>query len=291
MDWNLIQHFVAVARHGSLSAAGRATNVSQPTLGRAVQALEQELAVNLFDRHPKGLSLTTQGRDLFHYANSMAETAHRLSLAAEGHSERLEGSVRITASQVMSTFFLPKMLSRLRREEPRIEVELVATDSVENLLFREADIAIRMARPEQQDLVTQHLGDLEIGAYASHSYLAERGRPHSLEELELHTIIGYDRSTFILDGAKQLGFELTRNDFALRCDDQVVGWHLLLAGAGIGFAPKSLASSDDRVVQVLSNVSFPATPIWLTSHPALKTNPRVRFVLDFLAHSLRDIAK
>jgi len=289
MDWSLIQHFVAIAENGSLSAAARASNVSQPTLGRAVQALEAELSVALFERHSKGLALTAQGKDLFHYAKSMAVTAHQFALAADGHSDRLEGSVRITASQVMATFFLPAILSRLRRAEPRINVEVVATDAVENLLFREADIAIRMVRPEQQDLLTQHVGELKIGAYASHAYLADRGTPSSAEDLALHTLIGYDRSTLIVDSAKKMGLDLTRDDFAVRCDDQVVCWQMLLAGAGIGFAPVELAGRDERVVRVFSSLPFPSTPIWLTSHPILKTNPRVRYVVDFLAKALRDI--
>jgi len=210
-------------------------------------------------------------------------------LAADGHSERLEGTVRITASQIVATYYLPAILTKMRRAEPRIQVEVVATDSVENLLYREADIALRMVRPEQQDLLTRHVGALEIGAYASHTYLAERPAPTTIGDLELHSLIGFDRSTLIIDQAGKMGVDLERFDFSMRCDDQVVVWNMLLAGAGIGFAPITLASKDERVVRLFSQLQFPETPIWLTTHPSLKTNPRVRFVVDFLAEALRNV--
>jgi len=178
--------------------------------------------VELFARHAKGFDLTEQGKELVVHARSMANAAADLSLAAAGKSDRLDGTVRITASQVVASYILPSILARLRREEPRIQVEVVATDVVENLLFREADIAIRMVRPVQEELILRHVGDLEMGVYASHGYLAERPAPEQFEDLELHSMIGYDRSTMIIDQARALGVQLTRESFAYRCDDQVV---------------------------------------------------------------------
>ncbi|MEE9313200.1 MAG: LysR family transcriptional regulator [Rhizobiaceae bacterium] len=288
-DWSHINLFVAVADTGSLSAAARASGVSQPTIGRAIQALEDALEVPLFSRHAKGFELTEQGHELVIHARSMAKAAAGLSLAAAGRSDQLDGTVRITASQVVASYILPPILARLRREEPRIQVEVVATDVVENLLFREADIAIRMVRPVQEDLITRHVGDLEMGVYASHGYLAERPAPESIDDFVLHSIIGYDRSTMIIDQARALGVHLTRESFAYRCDDQVVYWQMVLAGLGIGFSPITVAKNDERVVRILHNLPVQSLPIWLTSHGALKTNRRVRFVYDFLGKALAQV--
>ncbi|MBN4066394.1 LysR family transcriptional regulator [Ahrensia sp. AH-315-G08] len=288
-DWRHVGLFVAVAEHGSLSAAARVLRVSQPTIGRAIQALEEELGVSLFSRHPRGLTLTEQGEELAQHGREMARAAAQFSLAAAGRSDDLVGTVRITASQVVATFVLPAILARMRREEPRVQVELVATDEVENLLYREADIAIRMVRPRQQELIARHVADMPMGIYASHAYLAAQTAPISVDTLDLHSLVGYDRSTLIIDAARELGVNFTRDSFAYRCDDQVACWHMVLAGAGIGFTSDWVARGDDRVVRILSGFKLGTLPVWLTSHSALKRNRRVRFVYDFLAKALGEM--
>ena len=285
-NWEHVNLFVAVADTGSMSAAARETGVSQPTIGRAIAALEADLGVSLFARHSKGLHLTEQGEGLVAHARSMARSAAELSLAAAGRSQKTQGTVRITASQIVATYILPPILARLRREEPLIQIELVATDNVENLLFREADIAIRMLRPTQQELIAKHVGDMKMGIYASNAYLSERPEPHTMEDMELHSIIGYDRSTLIIDKARELGAELNRDMFSMRCDDQVVHWQLVLAGLGIGFMAQAVAQNDHRVVRILHGMDLGSLPLWLTSHTGLKSNHLVRTVFDHLSEHL-----
>ncbi len=287
-DWSSINLFVAVADTGSLSGAARASHVSQPTVGRAVVALENDLGVPLFTRHARGFELTTQGQELLEHARVMQQAAASLSLAASGKKDDLNGVVRITASQIVSTYILPPLLVQLRRLEPRIQIELVATDQVENLLFREADIAVRMVRPTQQDLIARHVGDMYMGMYASFDYLADRSAPKTIEEFASHSVVGYDRSSLIIDGANTVGFNVDRDFFAYRCDDQIVHWQMVLAGLGIGFTAQPVAEEDERVKRILPKIEMPKLPLWLTSHSALKTNSRVRFVYDFLAQSLSD---
>ncbi len=288
-NWEHINLFVAVAETGSLSAAARASGVSQPTIGRAVQGLEEALEVELFTRHAKGFELTEQGKELVVHARTMADAAASLSLAAAGKSDRLDGTVRITASQVMSSYILPPILARMRREEPRIKIELVATDLVENLLFREADIAIRMVRPTQGELISRQVAELPLGAYASHGYLAEHPAPETFEDMVMHSLVGYDRNTTIIDAAKAMGMVFTRDSFAYKCDDQLVYWQLVLAGLGIGFHMQRLGNSEPKVTRILHDLPLGALPVWLTSHAALKTNPRVRFVYDFLGEALEGV--
>lgn len=286
LDWSLVQAFLSVAETGSLSAAARALGRSQPTLGRQVRALEGQLGSDLFHRQPRGLELTETGQALLDPARRMREAANAMALAAAGREERLEGTVRITASVAVSVFHLPRILTEIRQAEPRIALELVPSDRSSNLLYREADIAIRMYRPTQQDLVTRHLGDTRIGAFAAQSYVRRRGQPRSVAEAAQHDIIGQDRETQLLDGMRALGLPATREMFAYRCDDVATAWQLVRAGAGIGFIQHSLGRRDPDLVEIDLGVSLPVLPVWLTAHQAMRRTPRIRRIWDLLAEAL-----
>lgn len=288
-DWTHLQSFVAVAQHGSLSGAARALGGSQPTMGRHVSALETELGVRLFERTAGGLELTPTGVELLEYARRMAEAANRLSLVAEGRSEAIAGTIRITASEIVATYILPDILTDLHQAEPEIEIELVASDRAENLLQREADIAVRMYRPTQTDVFTRKVGDLRIGMFAAHSYVERRGVPQSLEDFRSHDVVGYDRSDQTIQGFRAAGLEVDRRFFSFRCDNQVVCWRMVVAGYGIGFNQIQIGEAEPRVTRLHMDAVLPSLPIWLTAHSELKTSLRVRRVFDFLAEHLRRV--
>src|SRR5690606_28052878 len=145
--------FLAVAEHGSLTAAARQLRTSQPTVGRQMREIEDQLGVELFARHERGLSLTELGRSLVSLATMMKQAAREIELFAAGFGESLSGTVRISASEVVSLEHLPRIVAYIRCKEPTIAIELVPSDVTSRLHFREADIAIRMYRPEQLDLV------------------------------------------------------------------------------------------------------------------------------------------
>ena len=283
-DWSQIQSFAAVAAHGSLSAAARAMGSSQPTLSRHIAQLETELGMRLFDRGRAGMALTIAGADLLGHAEAMADAAAQFGPTAPTSS--LDGTVRITASRVVAHFTLPAIIADLRTAHPEIEIEVAASDSSENLLRREADIALRMYRPTQDDVITRHVADLELGAYASHGYIARRGLPERLENVPQHDLIGYDRSTLILDGFRARGLMLDRHAFGVRCDDQAACWQLVLAGCGIGFTQCIVGDNDPRVQRLFGEEPVETLPVWLTAHPDLRRVPRVRVVYDALATAL-----
>lgn len=287
LDWALIQAFLAVAREGSLSAAAVATGASQPTLGRQVRAAEAALGEALFARHPRGLALTPFGQRILPAASAMAEAAARLALAAAGEARGLTGPVRITASEFVALHWLPEALAPLRAAEPGIALEIVPSDESGNLLFREADIALRMYRPAQLDLVAKHLGEVPLGFFATREYLDRHGRPATLAELKGHRLIGLDRSEELLAGFRAFGLPVGREDFGLRCDAHPVSFAFLCAGHGIGVVQRAVASRDPRLEQVLPEAPLPALPLWLTAHEALRTTPRIRRVWDHLAGALR----
>ncbi len=289
LDWTLYRSFLAVAETGSLSAAARSLSLSQPTLGRHIAELETALSTKLFTRQAKGLQPTEAALALIPDATAMRQAAAQLSLLAAGRQESHKGTVRLTASRVVSHYLLPTMIARLREAEPGIEIELVPTDSTENLLFREADIALRMYRPTQNDVVTRHLTDLPMALYGAKEYLDRHGRPTTGEELERHDIIGLDRSDLMLRMLTYLGLSRRREDFPVRCDDQVVYWNLVRAGCGLGATQTLIGDADPTMERVAAFLKLPALPVWLTAPEALRQNPRIRRVMDHLAEAFRTL--
>lgn len=289
LDWSLVQAFLAVADTGSLSAAARELGTSQPTLGRQIRAIEAQLGAELFRRQPRGFALTPTGADLVGPATAMRDAVRQIALTAAGQQARLEGTVRITASVATSAMHLPPIIAKIRKLEPQIAIELVPSDDSSNLLYREADIAVRMYRPTQLDLVTQHIGDIALGVFAAKSYLAERGTPMSFNEIAEHDIVGYDTHMHIIDGMANVGLHVDRDLFKVRCDDHIAYWELVRAGCGIGFAQKNVGQSDPLVEELMEDVQIPPLPIWLTAHEAMRQTPRIRRVWDLLAEGLRPL--
>lgn len=290
LDWNLIRSFVTVAESGSLLAASRTIGVSQPALGRHIDELERQLGLTLFSRGRAGMRLTEAGMALLEDARSIRRDVDHLLLRAAGRSESVRGPVRITASQVMATYVLPPMLARLKQAEPGLEVELVADNAIANLLARDADIAIRMARPAQSDLIAQKIGDLALGCFAHRDYVARRGAPETLGDLAAHDLVGYDRVTRIIEAMGQFGMTMERSGFAFRTDDEVAQWELVRAGAGVGFAQLAIAAGDADLERLLTGVPLPRLPLWLAAHQELRTSPRIRRALDFLQTELKAYA-
>lgn len=289
-DWTLIRSFLAVGEAGSLSAAARQLGLTQPTLGRHVAELESALGVILFERRRDGLRLTEKGMALAERAGPMRDAADAFSRLATGSAERMEGTVRLTASEVMSAYVLPPMLARLAAEEPGIEIEIVASNQIGSLLARDADIAIRMVRPVQNDLVARHVADLPLTACAAEAYLDRMGRPQIPQDLARHRLIGWDRADDIIKGFAQFGMSVDRHAFATRTDNQIVLWEAVKAGLGIGFAQASLVARQPGVEAVLPDLPIPALPMWLAIHEDLRTAPRIRRVLDFLHVELKAYA-
>ncbi len=286
LDWSLVQAFLAVAETGSLSAAARKLGTSQPTLGRQIARMEEALGLTLFNRRPRGLELSKHGKMIVPAAKAMQEAAGRMALVAAGQDEALEGDVRITASDVVSHFILPPILAKLREDEPGIRIDLVPSDTTENLLFREADIAIRMYRPQQLDVITRHVTDLPIGIFAARSYLERAGRPETLEQMLTHDFVGYDRDDRIIRGMAELGWKISRDFFGIRTDDQAAYWHLVRAGCGLGVGQVAAVREDKDLVRLFPDLHIPPLPVWLTAHEAMRRTPRVRRVWEALALGL-----
>lgn len=288
VDWGLIRSFLAVARLGSLTAAARELAVSQPTLSREIQSLEAATGLNLFRRTTQGLHLTEAGQTLVDAANSMDEAADHFSRQASGLSVELEGDVRISANEIVGIYLLPAAIAAFREQHPGVHVEIVISNKASSLSKRETDIALRMFRPTQPDLVVRRLPDMELGFYAHKDYVKKFGEPASIEEFQQHTIIGYDESMEYIEAAARLGYQFVRDNFALRTDHMLAQINLGRAGAGIVGTHVELAKHWPELVRILKWVELPALEYWIVCHRDVQYNSRIRELMHFLANWFAD---
>jgi DNA-binding transcriptional LysR family regulator len=283
--WDLYRTFLAVVRSGSLSSAARTLGLAQPTLGRHIEALEQALGASLFVRSQRGLLPTEQALALRPYAETLEATASALLRAASSIRDDISGTVRITASEVVGCEVLPPIVADLHARHPGLRIELDLSNQTQDLLQREADIAVRMVRPVQEALVARHVGDIELGLHARRSYLARRGTPAALDELASHALIGFDHEpTFIRRLKGQLG-GIGRGMFAFRSDSDLAQLALLRAGAGIGVCQTGIARRDPELVRLLPDALSIRLPTWIAMHEDLR-NGRCAVVFSALAQGL-----
>lgn len=290
VDWNLLRALGAVLAQGSLTQAAARLGTSQPTLSRQIAALESQLGAPLFERGARRLQPTAQALALAEPAARMLAAAQACALAADAARSQADegiGTVRLTASDMVSSEVLPALLAALARARPEIQIELVPSDQLSNLLEREADIAVRMLRPTQGTLITRHIADWPLGFYAHRDLLAAAGGPPTIDTLSQHRWVGMDQSTQLIDGFRAAGFDVDRRFFAFRCDRHEVSLAAVRAGVGIGIVMVPLARRCPELVQVLPGLRLPVLPVWLTAHRELRASRRLQRVFDALATGLR----
>lgn len=285
-DWNQARAFLATAEHGSLSAAARALGQTQPTVGRQVTALEDELGVALFDRAGRGLILTDPGRELLIHMREMGAAAERAALTATGQSQTLRGTVSITASDVFSANLLPRVIADLGRKTPEIDIEVIAANDLRDLSRREADIAIRHVRPEDPNLTARLLGEGTGRFYAAPAYIDRRGRPETRADLSRHDFVGFLDTDEMCAFLAQRDIQITAQNIRYRTDSGLVLWELVRAGLGIGIMSDDTGRTTPDVDLILPNEPVFAFPIWLVTHRELHSSRRIRTVFDHLADAL-----
>jgi len=281
-EWEQIRAFLAVARLGSLSAAARELGVSQPTLTRTIQLLESGTRLNLFKRTTQGLSLTEAGQALMESATHMREAADAFARQAAGMSEELRGDVRVSANEIVGMYLLPPAVAALREQHPGVHIDIVISNRASSLGKREADIALRMFRPPQPDLVARRLPDLPLGFFAHRDYIERHGAPAGIEDFKRHSVIGFDKATDFIDGAARLGYTFARDDFTLRSDNMPAQIALLRAGAGIGALHLGLARHFPELTRILADVPLPPLEFWCVCHRDVQHSARIRAVMQHL---------
>lgn len=286
-DWNKARAFLVTAEEGSLSAAARALGMAQPTLGRQVGGLEQELGIVLFERVGRGLTLTPSGFELLDHVRDMGEAAGRVSMTALGQSQAIEGTISISASETYAAVLIPPIIAKLRKMEPGIQVEIVVANHASDLRRREADIAIRNFRPTEPDLIAKKIGDADAVLYATPDYISKIGNPTKPYDLRHADFVNMDHGGMMLKGLNTLGLGLTEANFPLLTESYLVMWELVRQGTAIGILDSYIGDADAIVRRVLPNLAPLTFPIWLVSHRELSTSRRIRVVFDFLAKELQ----
>jgi len=290
-NWEWYRSFVAVLEAGSLSAAGRALGMTQPTVGRHVDSLEAALGLTLFTRSFDGFAPTDAALELKPYAASLAATAAALRRVAGSQGDGVRGTVRLTASEVISIEVLPPLLAALREQHPALAIELVPSNKVENLLRREADIAVRMLRPTQDALVARRVGGIAVGLHAHRRYLDAHGTPATMDALAGHALVGWDTETAYVRQLRERHPGFRREDMAFRADSDVAQLAAIRAGMGIGFCQVGLAARDPSLVRVLKSRFTLTLDTWVAMHADLRSSPRCAVVFAALAQGLAAYAK
>ncbi len=290
-NWEWYRSFVGVLERGSLSGAARELGLTQPTVGRHIDSLESALQLKLFTRSFDGFSPTDAALELRPYAASLAATAAALRRVASSQGDGVRGTVRITSSEIISIEVLPPMLAALRQEHPGLVIELVPSNRAEDLLRREADIAVRTFAPTQDALVARRIGGLEVGLFAHRHYLATHGTPRTLAELADHALVGYDTETSYLRKLRDQYPFFARDGLAFRADSDLAQLAAIRAGWGIGFCQARLAARDASLVRVLkSGFSF-MLDTWIAMHTDLRDSPRCATTFAALAGGMAAYAK
>ena len=286
VGWELYRSFLGVLQEGSLSGAARALGITQPTVGRHVSALEDSLGLTLFTRSRTGLLPTEAALALRPYAEEMRSTAEALRRAADSQGEGAKGTVRVSSSEVVGAEVLPPIIARLRHAHPQLTVELVMTNRVQDLLQREADIAVRMTPPRQELLIARRVGVIALGFFAHRNYLVRHTPPKTVAELQQHSLIGFDVETPFLRAARKTLPQWSREAFSIRTDSDVGHLALIRAGCGIGVCQVALAKRSAELVRVLPSKFELKLDTWVTMHEDLRNSPRCRVAFDALVNGL-----
>ena len=280
-DWTHARAFLVTAETGSFSAAARALNMSQPTLGRQVAAFEAELGVTLFDRIPRGLTLTPAGLDLLPHIRAMGAAATQAARVASGQATTLEGSVTLSVSEIVAAYYLAPVLSALRSSAPRLQIEVLVSNEAADLRRREADVAIRSFRPTQPDLIARKLRSEAVYLYAAKDYAATLGPNPADADLSQADFIGYDSGPRLRAALSALGLEVAERQFMRLSNSHLVVADMVRSGLGVGILPERVAAQMGDLVRV---GAYPPIlyDLWAVAHRELRTSARIRALFDSL---------
>lgn len=285
-DWDDLRTFLAISRHGTLSAAARALGVHQPTMGRRLAALEARAGARLLLKSPRGYTLTAAGEAILGNVERIEAEALAVERRITGRDVRLEGVVRVTTVESFAVEIIMPVLAELRQRHPGIEIELLADVRNFNLTRREADVALRMARLDQPDLTMRRIGELGFGLYAAPAYLAARGTPAFEDGGAGHDVILTQAEQ--MSGPEMAWFtaSLPRAAPVLRSNSRYCHRAAALEGLGIACLARYLGDSVP-LVRLPPPTPPPARELWLAVHTDIRHMPRIRAVTDALAAGVK----
>jgi DNA-binding transcriptional LysR family regulator len=286
INWDGLRYFLVAAEAGSLSSAAKALNSNQPTVGRHIDALENTLGVKLFQRSVKGISLTEEGQAVFEQAQKIQHSVVKIQRVVQGGEDHASGTVRLSLPEGLGQELLIPALDKFYKAYPDVKLIFNVSATTANLTQGEADIAVRLFRPEEADLVIKHLGEMNIGLYASKKYEKNHGLPDRLKDLRQHKVITYGDHLSILPENQWL---LNHSEESLRilCSDSTVTrFKATTSGIGISLQPEVLAQTNKNLIRLFKAANLPAHNVWMVYHKDLRHMSRIRAVVDFISNYL-----
>jgi DNA-binding transcriptional LysR family regulator len=287
VNWEDLKAFLAIARDGNLSAAGRTMKVSQTTMGRRLALMERRLGAKLLQRTPSGFVLTPSGEHILANVERMEAEALAAERAVSGRDVRLEGLVRITTVESFGARILAPALVPLHLKHPKIVLEVITGSGSLSLARREADIAVRLAPFTEQEAVAQRIGEMAYGLYASPAYLAQYGEPDWSRDAEGHHVIALRDDLAALPEAQWLREAAAMASECIRSSSRGIQLSTCAAGLGLACLPRFFADPEPGLVRLKPPTSPPTRGIWLGVHRDLRHTPRVRAVVNLLAEEIR----
>ncbi|MDO5646388.1 LysR family transcriptional regulator [Paracoccus sp. (in: a-proteobacteria)] len=293
MDWDKLRIFHAVADAGSLTHAGDTLHLSQSAVSRQIRALEESLGTTLFHRHARGLILTEQGELLFEATSTMARKLESTSARIRDSEDGVFGELRVTTTVGFGSLWLAPRLVKLYDKYPDLRIDLMLEERLLDLPMREADVAIRMKEPNQSDLIRRRLLNIRMRLYASPDYIAAKGMPKTLADLDQHRLIcqkpnlpqvaaGADLVQQIM--THPIGSTLTVNNYF-----GVV--QATLANLGIGVMPAYLLADYPQLVRVLPDLESDEVPVFLAYPEELRQTRRVAVFRDFVLEEIQSFRR
>jgi DNA-binding transcriptional LysR family regulator len=289
LNWDDLRVFLAVSREGSLTAAGRRLGLDQSTVGRRLTALEDEIEAQLFVRRPQGMSLTAAGRRLREHAEAIAEHALAAERAVTGERAELSGLVRLTAPTTFGARIVVPILAEFRRAHPQIDIELIAENRTLSLAQREADLALRLDRPDEPSLIARSVATVASSLYASQDYLRVHGEAN-LPGLSGHAVIGYAGSFRPSVESKLLARHARNARVVLAASSLEAQLEAVRCGVGIAVLPCYLADKEKQLRRLLPPSQAGLRQLWSILHRDSRSVARVRVLADLLARRLKQLA-
>ncbi|WP_176331616.1 LysR family transcriptional regulator [Burkholderia vietnamiensis] len=281
MDWNDLRYFLCVARMGSLSRAASELGVSVSTVSRRILELEANLRTTLFSRSPTGYTLTPEGERVLNGAEMVEAGVFAVERSAYGLADHPSGTVRLATSENIATDLVIPALPRFREQYPLIRLEIVTSTMPVELESQEADIALRMVRPDRGNLKIRRLGRMTYSVYGRRDYL-QANPAISVNPLKGRSFIVWDDAHAHLPAAVWAADRISATDIALVTSSLPTQIAAVRAGIGLAIIPDFLAAGDD-FVQVLPPSEVFSNDLWLVVHSDISTSARVRAVSDFLS--------
>lgn len=286
MNWDGFRYFIAAAEAGSLSAAANILSSNQSTVGRHIDALESVLGIKLFQRSVKGLSLTEEGQAIYEQSLTMKNTVVKIQRVVQGGEATARGTVRLSLPEGLGLEVLIPALDDFYQQYPEVKLVFNVSATTANLTQGEADVAVRLFRPEESDLIVKYLGEMKLGLYASQSYEKNHGLPKQLKDVRQHKVITYGDHLSILPENQWL---LNHSDEAKRilCSDSTATrFKAAVSGIGISIQPEVLAKTSPNLIHLFHSVKLPAHKVWLVYHKDVRHMSRIRAVVDFISSCL-----